>query len=414
MKIKYFPVLVAIAMFLSGCAGFWNPLPTTTTTTTTTTTSSSGVFYVLNQGTNQIVAYQISSGTLEEVTAGTGAPNPTSFTGTANCMAIAPGGGFLYLGTTSGIYAYQIQSGGSLLPLYGGGTISSDKPLAMQVAYDGVTGNTWLIDAFPVSTSGSNTQVTVDAIPLNSTGIYNGSDTVPSQNVTAADSTVYQLALTPGAVASSPNTGYVLLAMGNGGAAAIPFNGASSTPFSTPQTLINPISTQAVLSVAVDPQERLFYIGQTDAVSGSGGLLVYSYSALGSGPDPAPASSLASGGPSPYFILPESTGNYVYVANANSSSNGAINWFDITASGTSYSVAAGSTVQAGIMLRGLAEDSSDQFILAVSFGVNTGAGGDPDLEAFTMSSGALSSVIASSTGNSGSDPVGALAVAARP
>ena len=405
MKTICAAVALAAAVLLAGCAGFWNPLPsTTTTTTTTTTTDSSGVFYVMNQSTSQIVAYQISSGTLDKITPGTGAPNPTSFTGTANCIAIAPGGGFLYLGTTAGIYAYQIQTGGALQPLNGGGTINGDKPLAMQVASDSITGGFWLIDAF----LGSSNQVALHAIPLNSSGTYNSGAAIPAASIPATNPAVNQMVL-------SPNGDYLLFALGTGGAYAVAFNSGQSNPFATTaQTLIAPTSSQAVLSVAVDPTERLFYIGQTDAVSSSGGLLVYSYSSLGSGTIPSPLSSLASGGPSPYAILPEATGNYVYVANANSTSNGAINWFDVTASGTSYSVTAGSTVQSGIVPRGLAEDSSNQFILAVSFGNNTGVGGDPDLEAFTMSSGALSSVIASSTGNSGSDPVGALAVAALP
>jgi hypothetical protein len=59
---------------------------------------------------------------------------------------------------------------------------------------------------------------------------------------------------------------------------------------------------------------------------------------------------------------------------------------------------------------GLAEDSDNNFVLAVSNGGST-ASGDPDLEAFTMSSGALTANIASKTGT---DPVGAVAVAALP
>jgi hypothetical protein len=63
-------------------------------------------------------------------------------------------------------------------------------------------------------------------------------------------------------------------------------------------------------------------------------------------------------------------------------------------------VAAGPTGQIG-----LAEDSTDSYVLAVDFS------GDPDLEAYTMSAGVLTSVL---TGATGTDPVGAIAIAAVP
>jgi hypothetical protein len=49
-------------------------------------------------------------------------------------------------------------------------------------------------------------------------------------------------------------------------------------------------------------------------------------------------------------------------------------------------------------------------VLAVATGGST-TSGDPDLEAYTMSAGALTSAIQSKTGT---DPVGAVAVAALP
>ena len=49
---------------LAGCKGFWDLPPSSGSGGTTPTTLSSGVFYVLNQTTDQIVTYSISSGTL--------------------------------------------------------------------------------------------------------------------------------------------------------------------------------------------------------------------------------------------------------------------------------------------------------------------------------------------------------------
>jgi hypothetical protein len=56
-------------------------------------------------------------------------------------------------------------------------------------------------------------------------------------------------------------------------------------------------------------------------------------------------------------------------------------------------------------LLSLAEDSTGGYLLA------TDSAGSPDLEAYTISAGTLTSVLSVSTGT---DPVGAIAVAAAP
>jgi hypothetical protein len=166
----------------------------------------------------------------------------------------------------------------------------------------------------------------------------------------------------------------------------------------------------------VDPTNRLFYIGETQAVSASGGLRIFNYSSLGTGtprsnPTQITGSPIASGGLSPNAILPIASGQYVYVANGQGlTGSGNIAWFPISASGTTYTIAAGSNITAGVVPMSLAEDSDDNFVLAVSNGGSTSSG-DPDLEAFTISSGALTAAIKSTTGT---DPVGAVAVAALP
>ena len=398
MKIKFGVVLLAAATLLTGCSGFWD-LPTSSSTTTTTkTTLSSGVFYVLNQTTKQIAAYSISSGTLEPVSG-----SPYNLSSAPYSVAVAPGGGFLYVGTVSGIYLYTIGSGGALTIANNGAVISSDIASAMQVS------GSWLIDAF-VPVNGS---VQLDAIPINaSTGAYTGSGTPPYQVFNVTNASVKQMAL-------SPDGTNLFLALGAGGTIVLPFTAGNSNPLGSTATVISPVNSGgAALSVAVDPTDRLFYIGETlaNSAANSGGLRVFNYSSLGTGtPRSAPTqitgSPIASGGLSPNAILPIASGQYVYVANGQGlTGSGNITWFPISASGTTYTIAAGSDITAGIVPMGLAEDSDDNFVLAVSNGGST-SGGDPDLEAFTMSSGALTAAITSSTGT---DPVGAVAVAALP
>jgi hypothetical protein len=169
----------------------------------------------------------------------------------------------------------------------------------------------------------------------------------------------------------------------------------------------------AALSVAVDPTNRLFYIGETlaNSTANSGGLRAFNYSSLGGTLTQASGSPIATGGLGPNFILPIASGEYVYVANGQGqTAAGNVAWFPITASGTTYTIAAGSSIASGIQPTGLAEDSLDNFVLAASTGGSTSSG-SPDLDAYTMSTGTLTSALTSTTGT---DPVGAIAIAPLP
>ncbi|MGH9563778.1 MAG: beta-propeller fold lactonase family protein [Terracidiphilus sp.] len=287
MKIIYAAVPLAAAVLLAGCKGFWDPLPTNDGGGgTTPTTLSSGPFYVLNQTKGQIVAYNISSGSLKTI-------GTYSITAPV-AIAIAPDKNYLYVSTlTSGIFVYNINSSGALTLANNQQALSSDPDAAVQVD----TTSSWLIDAFI-----TGSQLQLDAIPLNSNGTYTSGTNVPSVSFTISSAVVKQMVL-------SPQGDTLFLALGNGGAIAIPFNAANSTPVgTTAKVLVAPTSNQAVLSVAVDPQQRLFYLGETNSVSSSGGLLAFSYGSLTSGtPTQITGSPIASGNPSPSAILAEAS-----------------------------------------------------------------------------------------------------------
>ncbi len=390
-------LLLATSVLVAGCKGFWDAPPSTSTTTTTPTTLSSGVFYVLNQTTKQIAVYSISSGSLVQVSG-----SPYTLAATPNCIAVAPGGGFLYVGTNAGIYLYTIGPGGALTAGNGGGTISSDIPAALEVS------GSWLVDAFAPNSTGTSVQI--DAIPIDmTTGLYAGSGGAPPSQTfnNLTNAAVKQMVI-------SPDGDNVFVALSGAGTLIDPFTTGNANPLggtASPIGVLN--SGGSALSVAVDPTERLFYVGETLANSSanSGGLRVFNYSSLGGILTQASGSPIASGGLSPNAILPIASGEYAYVANGQGETGaGNIAWFPISASGTTYSIAAGSTIASGIFPVGLAEDSDDNFVLAVSDGGQTSSG-NPDLEAFTMSSGTLTAALTSTTGT---DPVGAIAIAALP
>jgi hypothetical protein len=170
-------------------------------------------------------------------------------------------------------------------------------------------------------------------------------------------------------------------------------------------------------SVAVDPINRLFYIGELlansgTAVTNTGGLRVFNYSSLSTGaPSELTGSPFASGGITPISILPTANGSYVYVANStvSNSTTGNISGFQVSSTGTTYSVAPlSTTAAAGTTPAALAEDSTGTVILLVN------SGGSPDLAAYTFdatTAGKLDSALTSATGT---DPVGASAIAALP
>ncbi len=389
-------LLLASAVLLTGCSGFWTlPAGSSSGGGTTPTTLSSGTFYVLNQTTKQIVGYQISSGKLITISGAT-----QTLASAPSCIAIAPSGDFLYVGTVSGIYLYTIGSGGTLTAANNGNAISSDIPSVMQI------GGSWLVDAFTAA-SGS---VQLDAIPIDATtGLYSGpGGTPPYQTFAIANAAVKQMVL-------SPDGANLFVALGAGGTIVVPFSEGSSNPLGAQASNIGVLNSNgSALSVAVDPTTRFFYIGETLANSSGnlGGLRVFNYGSLGSGTlTQISGSPIASGGLAPNVILPIASGEYVYVANGQgNTAAGNIAWFPLTASGTTYTIAAGSNIASGIYPIGLAEDNQDNFVLAVSSGGST-TSGNPDFEAYTISSGALTAAI---TSNTGTDPVGASAIAAVP
>jgi hypothetical protein len=378
---------------LSACGDFWQaPSTTTTGCTTNCTTLSSGVFYVLNQATSQVVALSIQSGSL--TTVGT----YTLPTAGPLAMALSPNGDFLYVSTLSGgIYVYTVGSGGVLTLGNGSVAISSDQATTMQVDAT----NSWLVDAV----SGI---AELNAIALNPTTGLLASSSEKEQGLALPATTVTQLAISPNDSTSCTDC-YVFVAMGAGGTEEIHFSPSNANPFGSHGNLSVLHSGGADNAVAVDPSNLLLYVAEIDALPSdaeSGGLRAFIIGATSITENTG--SPYSSGGTGPTAIFPQT--GYVYVANnAGSTANGNIASFSLTNSGTSsapvYTFASLGTLSAGIDPVGMAVDSTGDFLLALS------EGGNPDLEAYTMSSGLLTSVLTVSTGT---DPVQAIAIAAAP
>ena len=138
------------------------------------------------------------------------------------------------MSTLTGIFVYTIDSSSGLLTLGNSGQpISSDPASSMQVD----STNSWLVEGF----SGSSNLFAIQVNP--STGILQSNQEQP---VTLSGSGIRQVAI-------SPDNTTVLVALGTGGTATIPFNAGNSNPFGSPGTLGVKGSGGSALSVAFDP-----------------------------------------------------------------------------------------------------------------------------------------------------------------
>jgi hypothetical protein len=341
---------------------------------------TSGDFYILNAGTTpQIAGDSIVSGVLTAISG-----SPWAVVGAPYSMAIAPNGNFLCVSTTSGVFAYPISNG----TLGTAVQVTQDQAYAIQVDWS----DSWLVEAIP-ATGG----VTLSAVPISSTtGASTGSEVTASFAVTDA-------ALQPNRMVISRDNANVFLALGTGGTIVVPFNPSAPLPAGIQAKTIPVANTGgSALSVAVDPSStlRLFYIGETlaDPAGNSGGLRAFTYASLSTSPVslvPATGSPIATGGLAPNFILPVSTPSFVYVANGTGAGTaGNVAGFEVTASGSTYTISTGSSVAAGVQPLGLAEDSTNDFVMAVD------SLGSPYFDAYTFdatTTGQLDSTVTSTT-----------------
>jgi hypothetical protein len=202
-------------------------------------------------------------------------------------------------------------------------------------------------------------------------------------------------------MAISPNGALIAVALGDSGTQVFPFTKGNASPigsaytFGSAHTLtISPYhSGGAALSVAIDPQNGLLYIGEASAFpsssTDSGGLRVFNISP-GTLSEFSYTTPYASGGLAPLSILPTASGTYVYVANGmGGTAAGNVTGFAVSKTALTL----GSSVAAGVQPVDLAEDSTGSYIFEV------GSLGSPyfDAYAFSSTTGSLTSQLTSTT-----------------
>jgi 6-phosphogluconolactonase (cycloisomerase 2 family) len=200
--------------------------------------------------------------------------------------------------------------------------------------------------------------------------------------------------------------------MGSAGTAVVPFTVANANPFGAVTTISLLNSAGGANAVAVDPSNRLLYVGETAAVSGTqtGGLRVFTIDAS-SAITEISGSPFSTGGLGPSAILAAT--DLVYVANrtVSGSNDGNITGFSLSTSGTTtitYTLASISSIAAGISTMSLAADSTSTYILAAN------SGGSPDLSTFVFDATTSGKLDAGPTSATGTDPTQAVWVVAHP
>jgi 6-phosphogluconolactonase (cycloisomerase 2 family) len=356
-------VCVAVGTSSSGCSS-----------------TTSGNFYILNSAT--ISGNYVNAGSVTQLF------SSSLPAGTGTAMAIDPTGALLYVATTGGIFLYPVESTGALQTPT---TISQIGGVAaIQVDPSGK----WLLAAY---SSGS-----LSAIPITSSGTEDPGRSVQANTILAG--IPIQMAISP-----LQTNVIVAVALGSSGTQVFPFTAGISAPIGNAYTptiaTVGPTNEGgSAKSVAINPQNLFLYIGEISAFynstasTGTGGLRVFKISSTGVGE--IAGSPYPSGGTGPYSILPESSGNYVYVANWAGNATGV--GFQVASAGALKQLS--STFATGSEPIGLAEDNTDSFVLVLS-GL-----GSPDLDAysFSSSSGSLTSAIPSNS--TGTNPIAIVAV----
>ncbi len=367
-------------LMLSGCGGGFF---TRTTTTTTPTTNTTGDFvYVANASTSTIAAFSVATSTAGVASLSTisGSPYATSLIPTS--IVVTPSNAFLYVAGLGGIYGYAINATtGALTSVASGGAVAVTNfaSVSMDVSPDGQ----WLFAL-------NSDNATINEYAINtSTGA-----------LSIQASPTYSLA--SGAVASArmikiaPSGGYVFVALGTGGDLVYPFTTSTGT-LGTPLVLNLGSTTTSDNALAVNSTSTYLYIARSGS---STGLAVYTIG-TGGALNAVTGSPFAAGN-GPYDVQLDSTGKYVYVANRT---DGTISGF-LIGTGSVLTALSGSPYASGSLVRSLVRDNSDTYLLAAA------SGGSPDLTMYSFDAtlaGKLNTVVTATTGT---DPTGALMVAA--
>lgn len=357
--------LAMLLLTLTGCGGFFPPLPSGGGGGGG---STGNYVYVANANRNSISGFAIGTNTLTKVPS-----SPLTLGYPPVALAVTPSNKFLYVAGPSSINVYSIHTNGSLTTPSGGGTVAIATVVSLAISPDGdwligLDGIQQLLDVFAVNT-------TTGGITLVSTVPYSISNGT----------------WVPRMVRIAPNGANIYAALGTAGEAAFSFNTLTGVAATIPPLTLTTVTSDNAL--AINSQSTYLYIAR----SGVGpGVAVYSIG--NSGQLTAVTGSPFTAGTQTYSVVLGNSDANVYAANRGDST---ISGYSIGTNSTLTSLS-GSPYPGGRQVTALGVDSKDKYLLAAA------NGGSPDLTMYSFDTtvpGKLDKVASVATDTDPANPV---------
>ena len=140
------------------------------------------------------------------------------------------------------------------------------------------------------------------------------------------------------------------------------------------------------------------YFARGGTTAGTSGVSSYSLATTGA---LTQVQTLATTGNTPFSVLLDSTGAYLYTANR---ADGTVSGF--TVANGSLTAVPGSPFLAGTLATALVRDNTGKYVVTASYG------GTPDLAMYSFDATTLGKLDTATTAVSGTDPAGSIALAA--
>ncbi len=329
--------------------------------------------YVVNNTTDSLSGFVVGTGTLTSIATYALASGLAPLS-----VAVSRPNAFVYVGGNGAISCYSVGAAGVLTSVSATCASQTANFVSLETSPDGQ----WLLGL-------DNLTLTVYVYKINtSTGYL----TLNATTTYAAPGTG---TATPRSIRIAPSGGFVGVALGLGGDVIFTFNTGTGI-LSAPQNLAvaNGFSDNAVV---FDANSAYALIARGGGTAGTSGVATYSVAATGA---LTGVQALASSGDTPFSVLQDSTGAYVYTANRGSST---ISGYTL-ASGTLTALAS-SPYTSGSSVTALARDRSGKYVLAAA------SGGSPDLTLYSFDSLTSGKLDAVAVAASGTDPAGSVALA---
>jgi 6-phosphogluconolactonase len=363
-----FAIVVFAVAALTGCDGFFVPEPHCTNCGT-----GNNRVYVTNSTTQTLAGFTIGTGTLAAV------PNsPLSLGYPAVDAVVTPDSAFVYVAGPGAIYVYKINSDGSVTGSSSGAGVAIVNVVSLAVSPDG----NWLF--------GLDNTTTV----LNQFKIDKSSGSLTS--VAATPYSVSNAVVAPKMVRVSPLGNLVFIALGTGGDIVFTLDTSTGAVANSQQLSLGSNNRTSDNALAIDSTGSYLYIARS---GDNGGVAVYT---IGTGGVlNSIAGSPFAAGAQPFFVVLDTTGKFLYVANRT---DGTISGYSI-GTGSALTALSGSPFTSGSQVNSLGVDHSGKYLLAGAFN------GGPDLSMYGFDAttpGKLNLVTSTATGT---DPTGVTAVA---